>query len=117
MEDEERLKKLEAGKAKVGGGCGATGAGRLGGARSAELQRGYSGTRLEQSRGECVLCRPSGAHPDPAVGSARLGSAGPQVSRRDREVAARGVVGRRADRLGVSPCRRPLKPGQLPVNL
>lgn len=41
---------------------------------------------------------PSGAHPAPAVGSARLGSAGPQVSRRSREVAARGGAGRRADR-------------------
>lgn len=109
MEDEERLKKLEAGKAKVGGGCGATGAGRLGEARSARL-RGAAGlrrdwaagpacgTRREQSRGGCALRRAPGAHPAPAAGSARLGSAGPQVSRRGREVAARGGAGKRADR-------------------
>lgn len=56
------------------------------------------GTRREQSRRGCALRRAPGAHPAPAAGSARLGSAGPQVSRRGREVAARGGAGKRADR-------------------
>lgn len=105
MEDEERLKKLEAGKAKVGGGCGATGAGRLGEARSARL-RGAAGLRRDWAAGpaankaaEDALCAalPARTLP-PAAGSAPLGSAGPQVSRRGREVAARGGAGKKADR-------------------
>lgn len=55
MEDEERLKKLEAGKAKVGGGCGSTGAGRLGGARSAGRSGATAGPASNKAA-EDALC-------------------------------------------------------------
>lgn len=58
MEDEERLKKLEAGKAKVGGGCGGAGTGTRGGdgdggcgGGPGSARLGSAGTRGEQSLG------------------------------------------------------------------
>lgn len=121
MEDEERLKKLEAGKAKVGGGCGATGAGRLGEARSARL-RGAAGLRRDWAAGpaankaaEDALCAalPARTLPPPR---ARLA-----LARRDHRY--RGGAGRwqpaagRGRGLTETPSRLPLKPRQLPVNL
>lgn len=118
MEDEERLKKLEAGKAKVGGGCGATGAGRLGEARSARL-RGYGGTGLRdppRTKPQRMRFAPrSRRAPCPPL-RARL-----PLARRDHRY--RGGAGRwqpaagRGRGLTETPSRLPLKPRQLPVNL
>lgn len=66
MEDEERLKKLEAGKAKVRGGCGGAGTGTRGGdggcgggPGSARLDSAPRGPAANKASGAgCALCCP-----------------------------------------------------------
>lgn len=78
------------------------GGGEAGGSAVSEaagLRRDWAAGPAANKAAEDALCAalPARTLP-PAAGSAPLGSAGPQVSRRGREVAARGGAGKRADR-------------------
>lgn len=120
MEDEERLKKLEAGKAKVGGCCGGAGTGTRGGdggcgggpgsARPGSARLGSAGTRGEQSLGggvRFVLPRVPLPLSLPPAGPAR-GRGRPRRGERHRW--RRSPAPRR-----LAP--EPFKPRRLPVRL
>lgn len=114
MEDEERLKKLEAGKAKVRGGCGGAGTGTRGGdggcgggPGSARLDSAPRGPAANKASGAgCALYCPGSPSLFPSLPPC-------QPAAGDGHVAGSATGGGGARRLAPEP----FKPRRLPVRL